>query len=291
MHGLGEATGAISVVNALPTGVGCAIGVELRVRAEVTLREGRAPIGSVEVEGDRVTPLVREAARAAVAEWLPLGVAHVAVSVGSSIPERVGLKSSSAVASAIGRAVASAAGRDPAPLEVARVAARASRSAGVSATGALDDALAGLQPGFVVTDNTADRPLLSQPVARGLEVGIWLPDGVHPPSPSVLAQFRAERPGADAAVSHALEGDFWVAMAENSSLVERVMGYPYRGLRTRLADAGAVGAGVSGLGPALAIVAPAGRLSQLLELLPSGGGRVLELDFARSTSDHGSGDA
>jgi len=39
MHGVGEATAAITVVNALSTGIGCAIGIELAVRAsaEITL--------------------------------------------------------------------------------------------------------------------------------------------------------------------------------------------------------------------------------------------------------------
>lgn len=278
MRGVGTATAAITIVNALPTGVGCAIGIDLPVHVRVSMEEGRRT-GPLAVTGRDASPVVVATVRAAVAAWVAPEIAHAQVEVESNIPPRVGLKSSSAVASAAGRAVASAGAATPTALDIARLSARASRAVGVSATGALDDALAGVQGGFVVTDNSADRPLLTQPGPVDLGVAVWVPAGEHPPSPSLRERFRAERAGSDVAVAHALAGAFWPAMAANSEIVERVLGYPYAPLRARFAREGAVGAGVSGLGPALAVVSPTDALDRVTALLPPDAGETLRLRF------------
>ena len=75
------------------------------------------------------------------------------------------------------------------------------------------------------------------------------------------------------AVDAVLAGDWTGAMAANSTIVEKVMGYRYGPLREAVARAGAVAAGVSGLGPAFAAVAPVSRRPRVMGALPRDGRR------------------
>ena len=273
MHGVGTATSAITFVNALPTGIGAAAGVDLKVRVEVTIDRDASGGRSITIRpGSSDTPVVRTTLRESLEQ---AGLAErrgVEVSIDSEIPPAAGLKSSSAVASAVARAVDDAVGLSPAPEEVARRTAGASRRAGVSATGAFDDALAGLTGGVVVTDNSSDRILRIHPLPPHLGVVLWIPPGRHPPSPGEAARFRAPDPRAQRAVDSALGGQLWEAMRANTELVESLMGYDYAELRDRLSLHGALAAGTSGLGPALAVIGPSEQLSRLAQELPASSG-------------------
>lgn len=268
MRGVGTATAALTIVNALPTGIGCALGIGLRATAEIALRsEGGAAPEELRISPPARTRLVETAAQLAFSRFIPDTPPSGELSVRSEIPVARGLKSSSAVASAIVSAVAHAAGASPSALDVARLSAEIGRAAGVSATGAFDDALAGLRPGFCVTDNRAGELLGSADADVGWEAAVLVPPGSHGPSPKWASEFAREARDGAQAVDLALHGDFWGAMERNSELVERVMGYDYASLRAALRSAGALGAGVSGLGPALVAVAPQARIPRLLELL------------------------
>lgn len=272
MRGVGSASGAISVVNALPLGVGAAVGIAWPAIA--TARPSAAGRRRDIVRPTRArTPLVRAAVVAARDSFAGPEGTPLAVSVRTSIPPARGLKSSSAVASAVALATARAFRREPRTAAIARLVARVSRAVGVSATGAYDDALAGLVPGVVVTDNRADVELRRFPIDPGCGVVLWIPARRHPPSPAVRRRFRQDHALAQRAVDLALDRDWARAMTANSQLVERAMGYRYERLRATLTGAGAVAAGVSGLGPTLAAVAPVGRLPHLLRALPRPGRR------------------
>jgi shikimate kinase len=273
MRGTGESTAAITIVNALPAGVGSAIGIDLRARANVELH----PAGSrgkwdVEIPEPSRTPLVIAALTEALQRCAPDSSGTGALALESEIPVAQGLKSSSAVSSAVVLAVARATGVRLSTLEVARLSAEVARAAGVSATGALDDAVAGLSGGFVVTDNRAGTVLASFPAPTDLGVALFVPPGSHRPSPELVPAFRAEESCARAAAELALSGDWPAAMRQNTELVERVIGYDYGSLRSRVARRGAVASGVSGLGPAFAAVAPRAQVDAILREFPGSSG-------------------
>lgn len=269
MIGTARSTAAVTIVNALPTGVGCALGIGIPVRARVVLR--KAAVGtepSMRLSRGAGTPVIRETLRLAIDQYAPGGPWSADVELRSEIPPARGLKSSSAVASAVARATARAAGRDPSPLEIARLAAGAGRTAGVSATGALDDALAGLQAGFCVTNNRTGELLYSAPADPSWRVALLIPSSKHRPSPEWRGAFEVRAPDGQRAVDAALSGDWWTAMTRNTELVEQTMHYEYGRLRTELIGQGAFAAGVSGLGPTLAAVAPAEHAADVLAGLP-----------------------
>ncbi len=269
MRGVGVATGAISIVNALPTGVGSAVGVDLPVRAELELHPaGSSEKWDVRIPDEARSPLVIEALTQALRKFAPGTSGHGALSLRSAVPVGRGLKSSSAVSSAVVLAVARATDTPVTPAEVARVSADASLAAGASATGAFDDALAGLSAGIVVTDNTRRELLRSLPVPSDLGVAVFVPPAMHPASPGLRSRFEAEAVASSRAVRAALDGEWIEAMRRNTELVERVMGYEYAGARSLLEGAGAIVAGVSGVGPALAALAPSTRLEEVRRRLP-----------------------
>ena len=269
MRGVGESTAAITIVNALPTGIGSAVGVDLHVRAEVELH----PAGShgrweVEVPEAVRTPLVIAALTESLLRFAPGSSGTGALSLRSDIPPARGLKSSSAVSTAVVLAVAHATETDVPSLEVARLSASVSRSIGLSATGALDDALAGICSGVVVTDNRGGTLLAAYPTDPTLSVALYVPEGTHRPSAEWAAAFSAEASRGRAAADAALEGDWATAMRQNTELVERVMHYDYRRLRADLRRRGAVASGVCGMGPSLAGVAPRSRIREVADSLP-----------------------
>ena len=283
MHGVGRATAAVSIVNALPTGIGCALGIGLE--AEVTIDLEPRPNGSeTELTADptHASPVVTTAFRLAVAKFLGGRPVLGRLVVRSAVPVARGLKSSSAVASATARAVAAAAGARDSPEEIARLSAVAARTAGVSATGAFDDALAGVQPGFVVTDNGADQLLRSGPAEPGWEAALLVPETRHRPSPEWAPAFAREGARGREAAELARAGKWWAAMECNTKLVESVIGYAYEPLRTELRAAGALAAGVSGLGPALAAIQPAARTEEVVRVLRRHEGEVLKAPVSGS---------
>jgi len=283
MNGTATASAAITITNALPTGVGCAVGIELRAEARVSVSSSGAKNAStVEIPREVRSPIVEESMRAGTSRYLPdSGVAATLV-LRSEIPVARGLKSSSAVSTAILLACARAGGNEPNSLEVALLAADAGRRSGVSATGALDDALAGLDPGFVVTDNRLGKVRRRAEVDPAWGVALYVPTQAHPPSPNLVAAFREERASGELAARAANEGDWFNAMRINTELVERVMGYSYESIRDTLRSHGALASGVSGLGPALAAIAPTHRLPDLIRALPSDEAHKFIVPFTRS---------
>jgi shikimate kinase len=285
VRGTAETTGAITIVNALPTGVGAAIGVDLRVRAEVELH----PAGShgkwdLDVPEPARTPLVIGSLTEALNRFAPGSSGTGIVRLHSQIPPSQGLKSSSAVSSAVILAVARATDAPFEALDVARLSAAVSRDVGVSATGALDDALAGLSSGVVVTDNHAEQVVAQYPIPPELEVAVYLPAGTHPPAPDLWPRFRAEAESGRSAGDLARRGAWAEAIRTNTELVERVVGYDYSELRERLRNHGAIACGVSGLGPALAAIGPRERVPELLEAFPSHSGARHRLAFTSPSS-------
>jgi shikimate kinase len=280
MRGVGRSHAAVTVVNALPLGVGAAVGIAIDCVATVQTNPAPRPI---RIEpATSVTSLVAEALRVA-SERYPMAEHVVRLDLSSDIPVAKGLKSSSAVATAIAAAVADAAGSAPSAIELARASAEAGRSSGTSATGAFDDALAGLAGGVVVTDNSSDRPLASFDVPHGLVAVVWLTHGTHAPAPSLLPAFVAERGAAQQAVDRVLAGRWEEALELNSEIVERVMGVDHSALRQECHRHGAVAAGVSGLGPAFAAIVPRPRARELVELFATQGGGTVVADVVRAS--------
>lgn len=176
MRGVASACGSATVVNAIATGKGAAFAIELGVRAEVELLKTPSKIeGRILGEPGESTRLVEICARKVLTR---LGLADrygARVTTTSNLPIAVGLSSSSAAANAVVLATLAAAGKGLPKAEVLNLGVDAAIEAGVTITGAFDDAAASLLRCGVITDNFRRRVLKRFRVDGGLDVLIHVP--------------------------------------------------------------------------------------------------------------------
>lgn len=257
--GRGEAFGAVSIVNATATGIGCALAVNLRTTATCT------PSGDgLRVTGAPDTRLVEAVAAELGAD---LGAD---VTIDCPFPPSRGLKTSSSVAAALVRAVLDAdgsavgvAGRAgatgvvevaPAP-EVERLAVAACRRAGVTLTGALDDQMATVRGGCHLADTRLDTHLDTLPIAPW-QVAVWVPEAAIGKATVGAIDVSGLRDAVGSAVDLARAGRIPEALTANGRAYHAAYaaaGLPVDDLPARVAlSRGALGAGLSGTGPAVA---------------------------------------
>jgi len=161
--------GAISIVNALATCSGSALGISLRVTAEADLRSG---------EGIQSQTINEKLIRNIVYNTIPkeiLAENSVYITVESEIPMGFGLKSSSAVSDAVALACSKLVKEDIEDYVVLDRAVLASLDAGVTITGAYDDSSACYFGGFVVTNNHTHEIIHHREAPHNLSAIIFIP--------------------------------------------------------------------------------------------------------------------
>lgn len=280
--GRARANGAISAVNAIVTGhAGASLGVALHTEAKVTLLEDvpevEVVIDGEESENPTLARLVLKAvvARLGQPEW------GGRVETTSTIPLSRGLKSSSAAANAVALAANQAferyEGRALSRSELLDACIEAALDAGVTITGAFDDASASLHGGLCVTDNRERKLLVRQEVDESLRVVLLVPATKTPTRSVKDLPYAPFAPLALEAHLLARRGRWADAMTLNGLVCGALYSVPASWTREALA-AGAVGAGVSGTGPAFAAVcreADAKAVEAALSALAPAGARIL----------------
>lgn len=252
MRGCGMSYGAISVLNAIPCGIGSTIGIGLRTEAVFEDDRGTTVIAVGRPDTD--TGLAETCARRAMETIGAEG--GFRLTVRTEIPGSVGLKSSSSVCNAVISSVLDAYGERMDDADRIRLGVRCARECGVTVTGSFDDACGCDLGGLVVTDNRTDRILLRKSVP-GFDVVLCLPD----------TDVRRNREGMDGygrlhdtylALVPMIENDYLRVLTENGRHVGRVTG-DATGLTERALSEGALAAGVTGMGPAVSVVVDKGK--------------------------------
>jgi len=245
--------GAGTIVNAIATGKGVAFGLALRASATAEARPETFGV-RVDVAHGVDSALALSAARMTLHES-GVGVG-LAISVDSEIPISRGLKSSSAVANAVVLASARALGVELEPLEMVRLGVNAAIDAGVTLTGAFDDACASFFGGIVSTDNRSYCILGRDRFPEDLVAVVLVPDRMIPKASLKGVDFASIRPQVETAFRLALRGDYFRAMEANSAAYAPLLGVDETPA-VRARKAGAIAAGISGTGPAIvALVRP-----------------------------------
>lgn len=239
--------GAGTIVNAIATGRGVAFGLALRASATAEARP--------ETFGVRVDPsnevdsgLAQNAARRVLER--SGSRRGLSISVESEIPVSRGLKSSSAVANAVVLASARALGAELEPPEMIRIGVDAALDAGVTLTGAFDDACASFFGGIVLTDNLDRRILKRDRFSEDLIAVVHIPDRTIPKAALKRLDFGPIRPQVETAFRLAKRGEYFQAMEANSRAYASVLGVSEAPV-VRAREAGALAAGISGTGPAM----------------------------------------
>ncbi|WP_434521604.1 shikimate kinase [Halorubrum sp. AS12] len=261
MEGRAAALGAGTVLNALATGTGAAFGIDVETRATVELDPAADDVaGEIAEDADADTDLIERCVALATERWGD-GEGGT-VRTDSDVPLAAGLKSSSAAANATVLATCDALGlavgddRDDPAVDVTRLAAcrlgvRAAREAGVTVTGAFDDATASMLGGVTVTDNDADELRVRETV--DWDVLVWTPAERAYSADADVARCQAVAPMADLVADLALDGRYGEAMTVNGLAFSAALGFDADPAVEAMPHATAVS--LSGTGPSVVAVA------------------------------------
>ncbi|MCX8162355.1 MAG: shikimate kinase [Candidatus Bathyarchaeota archaeon] len=268
-RGRAATSAAVSIVNALATGLGAALSIDLHLEAYVEIKSGRGLY--VEFEGfqPRDTKLV-EACISKVTRYAGLTSGYEAnVRIRSDIPIAKGLKSSSAASNAIVLAAIEALGisfdslRDKLKTAL-NIAVDASLEAGVTITGAFDDASASMLGGMVVTDNFSRDIIYRSRPGEDLRVVLYIPKEERYTSDVDVGILKRLEGFFRLAWRLAVAGYWMEAMNINGLAVASALGYDVNPLLDAL-EAGALAASPSGKGPALAAIVREDRVDGVVD--------------------------
>jgi len=249
LKGFGSCKGAATVVNAIATGKGAAFGINLETKAYVTLRKGEGMDVMIDGHPSEETLLAERCVINVLDEYSDREYGGVDVKTFSEIPISKGLKSSSSAANAIVAATLNALSCEVDNKEILLLGVKSAKEAGVTITGAFDDAAAALLGGLVITDNMKCEIIKRIPMPEDLKVLIYVPDFTIRKRDVPIERVKECYAESEAALKMALSGDFAKAMMMNGKTQEKAMN-----LSGKISDmamkCGALSAGLSGTGPA-----------------------------------------
>ncbi len=278
----GEAAsrGAATIVNAIASGKGAAFGISLEVDARIQLETGDGPI---DVDGPKegdglVVGCIRAAASATGA-----GPVRGKAVIRSDIPISRGLKSSSAVSNVVALATLRAVGRDLKDDALLNIAIDESMRAGVTITGAYDDAAACHFGGLVVTDNISRTVIKRGALDPELAVLIQVPEGRIAKSSVDPARFAEQSEDFENALGLAVRGDYLEAMALNSRATAKALDLSDEA-PAAARKAGALAAGITGTGPASVALCRRDRIKDVEKALAAFDGSVIHASLNSTPS-------
>ncbi|EMA53381.1 MULTISPECIES: shikimate kinase [Halococcus] len=274
MNGRASAPAAGTIINALATGRGAAFAIDRETTATVELHDEGDVTGEIDGAPDADTRLIERCVELVVAEYGDGEGAQVKTE--SEVPMAAGLKSSSAAANAtvlatldaLGVPVDDGEGRtsESSAAAVSREAAarlgvRAAREAGVTVTGAFDDASASMLGGVTVTDNTGDELLARETVEWA--VAVWTPDERAFSADADVARCERVVPVVEVTTDLALAGEYERAMTVNGLAFCAALDFPTEPAIAALAHV--EGVSLSGTGPSYVAVGERSEVEKVQE--------------------------
>lgn len=272
MRAVASSRGAATIVNAIATGKGAAFGITLQTDVTVDLERGDEGIS---LDGPREGAGLVSGCVSRIA--LNAGVASVSgrVVVRSDIPVSRGLKSSSAASNAVVLATARAFGVEMTDHELVLAGVEESLRAGVTITGAYDDACACFLGGVALTDNGAFKLLKRDTMDPDLVVLIHVPEGRTTKASLKGIDFSPIRNQVEWAFELAERGQYLRALEANSKAYARLLPWD-ESVASAASSAGALAAGMSGTGPATVAVCGRGEAGSVRKAMGRFEGRVID---------------
>ena len=252
LFGVASACASATLVNAIATGRGAAFGLELRVSSMVELNPKFKGIRG-KIRGSRESPRLVEICVKKVLQRFGRDDLGARIQTTASIPIAVGLSSSSAAANATVLATTAALGERVKPTEALNLGIDAAFEAGVTVTGALDDAAASMLGRGVATDNEKRRILKRFTISKNLKVAILVPPSKIYTTTLARKNLSIIRESVEEAHRLVLSGDIWTAMTLNSLAYSFALKQNPTPTLEALRS-GTLGAGLTGTGPATVAV-------------------------------------
>jgi shikimate kinase len=275
------AYGAITIVNAISTGRGSALGIDLWTHANVDLNDSPRMI-NVHIKSDpsESSELTHKVVAKVLQRFKVDDRYGADVEVDSNIPIARGLKSSSAASNAIALATVGALGKKLHDLEIVKLGVRAAIEAGVTITGAFDDACASYFGNLVVTDNRKLRIEKKYNIKKRYKILVHVPELKSYTINSNVEKMKKIAPLIRLAYQQGLRGDYWDAMCLNGYVHSTLLGYD-TSIAMKALSSGAVAAGLSGKGPAVAAIVPSNKVDSVKDAWAEYAGNLLLTEINR----------
>ena len=272
-----KSPGSATVINAISTGCGSAFGIGRYVTAEVELKSSKI---ICESDKDVDTSLMELCVKGVLQKFdIDTGVK---VKTYSDLPVASGLSSSSATSNAVTLATVLALSKEYCPdysmadFEILNLAIDASLEAGVTITGAFDDASASFFGGLTITDNMKRKILKSQDMEKQ-NILIYMPDKKSITAQSDVGRMKLLAPYVKLAFNEALNGDIYEALTLNGLLYCAALEFNPN-IALDALSAGAIAAGLSGTGPSFVAITTDESLDAVLNALSHYEGDIMHVE-------------
>ena len=252
--------GAISIVNAIATGKGATLGISKNIDVIIETSQGTGI--TTETNGKLFRSRLINRVVEKIVPKKELQKTKLKILVDSEVPTGYGLKSSSAISSAVALGCAKLFKPDMNDFDILRAGVDASIETKVSLTGAYDDACACYYGGFITTDNYKRKIIHSEKCLDGISAVIFLPRARKRGN---IRKLRTQSDVFEQAWNLAKKSDYWNAMILNGFATSALLNSDPK-IISKLIEKGALGASVSGNGPSIAAVAKNNTLTDIKKI-------------------------
>ncbi len=285
-----QSPGSATIINAISTGYGSAFGIKLYVTAETEIKTSNSTSIVATADKGVDTSLMEICARCVVNKFkehykMDEIDSKIRIKTSSTLPVASGLSSSSATSNAVITATAHALMEEyqVKPDDTAfndndllNMGIDASLEAGVTITGAFDDASASYYGGLTVTNNTERKILKIRDMNQQL-ILVYMPNRCSPTAQSDVRRMKLIAPQVKLAFNEALNGDIYNAMTLNGLLHCASLGFnPAMALDAL--EAGATAAGLSGTGPSFVAIVSHENVEKVMEAWSSQPGQIIRTE-------------
>jgi len=255
--------GAISIVNAIATGKGAALGISKKINVEMEASNGKGVV--IEAEKKSMSSRLINKVIEKIIPKNELSKTKLKISLDSEIPTGYGLKSSSAISTAVAMVCAKLFKPGMSDFEILNAGVSASIETKVSLTGAYDDACACYYGGFVVTDNHRKKLVHSEKCLNRVSAVIFIPKSRKRGN---IRKLKVSSSDFEHAWNLAKKSDYWNAMILNGLATSAILSSEPK-IIPKLIEGGALGASVSGNGPSIAAIVRNDSISKIKKIFSS----------------------
>jgi len=261
--------GAVSIVSAIATGNGATLGIDTFVKTRLEVKDGTG----IHITSDNKT-ISSRLINKVIENIIPkqqLEKVKLELDFQSNIPTGYGLKSSSAISTAVSLVCSKAIKKKITDEEILKIGVESSLQTKVSITGAYDDACACYYGGFNVTNNYKRDLIFRGNAPSDLQAVIFLPKSRKRGNVKKLKNFK---PAFEKAWELAKNHDYWNASILNGLATSSILNSNPE-LLFKLMKKGAISATISGNGPSIVAITKKGHNSNIKKELSSLEGKVI----------------
>jgi shikimate kinase len=261
--------GAVSIVSAIANKKGATLGIELKVEATIETSEGKGIV--IQSENRSLSSRLINKTIEKIVSKKDLEKNKILITLTSEIPTGYGLKSSSAISSAIALACAKIFKPKLTDKQILVAGVDASIESKVSITGAYDDACSCYYGGFNVTDNGKRKRIHFERIPSNLIAVIFIPKNRKRGN---LKRLKILSPVFNNAWELAKGKKYWESMTINGLATSAILNSDPK-IIIDLIEKGALAASVSGNGPSIAAIVKKENVSNIKKVFEALEGNII----------------